>query len=114
MPNFELKNQPKYALVMLETDSAISESQIAELLNDKQGMTLCVRSKAGHENRGGYFFCIDKVNDETFKLLTMESVVVTESIPLPKLVKLINHASGLAFDESMLHYCQNEINFRED
>lgn len=47
MPNFELKNQPKYDLVTLETDSVISEPEITELLNDKQGITLCVRKKAG-------------------------------------------------------------------
>lgn len=114
MPNFELKNQPKYPLLTIETNEPISESKIEELLNDRQGATLCVRSNGGHEKRGGYFFCIEKTENDFFRLLTIESVIIIDSIPLEKLAKLINHAAGLAFDKDMLQYCQNEINFRED
>ena len=114
MPTYELNNQPKYKLVTIETDSVITESKLNDLIRDKQGITLCIRSKTGNENRGGYFFCIEKNSNDDFKLLTMESIVITESIALSKLTRLINHASGLAFDDNILHYCQNEINFRED
>ena len=114
MPNFVLKEQPKYPLVSIETDTAIPELRISNLLKEKQGITLCVRSKKGNKKRGGYFFCVEKINIDSFRLLTMESTVITDNINLNKLTKLVNHVSGLAFDEAMLLYCQNEINFRED
>lgn len=114
MPNFELKKQPQYDLKSIETDSEIHQSQILEALGKKQGVTLCIRSKEGHKNRGGYFFSIEKSTGKTFNLLTMESDIIVRNLDIETLTKLINHAAGLKFDENMLQYCQNEINFRTD
>ena len=114
MPNFELKNQPKYPLITIDVDTAITEKRIIEILNNKKGVTLCVRNKDGHEKRGGYFFCIEKSDENSLKLLSIESAIIVDSINLEKLTKLINHTAGLAFDNEMLQYCQNKINFRED
>ena len=114
MPNFKLKNQPKYTLVTIDTDIEIDKSKLSEILSKEQGINLCIRSKTGHEKRGGYFFCIEKIDNNHFKLLSIESDIIVENINIDTLIKLINHASGLAFDQEMLHFCQNEINFRTD
>lgn len=114
MPNFELKEQPVKPIVVVDTDKPFAENDVKVLFMHDEKITLCVRSKTGHEKRGGYFFCIEKCSQNTFRLFTMESELVADALPLSVLIKLINHVSGLAFDEEMLLYCQNEINFRKD
>lgn len=114
MPNFQLKQQPKYAMQVIDTDLPITKEDLAKLFTDTNGITVCVRSKTGDEKRGGYFFCIEKIEQDMFRLLTMESETVVERINLDTLTSLINHASGLKFDKKMFELCLNEINFRED
>lgn len=113
MPNFDLSNQPQYPLVTIDTDDAIENNQISSLFNNQNGVTLCVRSATGHPNRGGYFFCISKTNNNNFNLETIEGVYV-DCFTLESLVKFINHSSGKKFDPDLLDYCQNSINFRND
>lgn len=113
MPNFELSQQPKYPIVTFDTDSPISMSMIKECLVKNNGITLCVRSKSGHENRGGYFFSINKLDDNLVKLESIEGEHI-DTLSFEKIVRFINHATGLKFDKQMLVYCKNEINFRND
>ncbi len=113
MPNFDLARQPQYPIKTLDTDKIIPPSQIASLLSDCQQITLCVRSKNGHPNRGGYYFCISEKSANTYDLETIEGVYV-DTFSLDDLTILINHASGKKFSQQMLDYCQNSINFRAD
>ena len=113
MPNFNLSQQPQYPIVTKDTDIALTNAQIQSLFCNKDSITLCVRSSSGHPNRGGYYFCIHKNNDNSFQLETIEGVYV-DDFDLDTLVNFINHASGRKFNSELLDYCQNSINFRTD
>lgn len=113
MPNFDLSRQPQYPIKTLDTDNVIPSSQIASLLSNCHQITLCVRSGNGHPNRGGYYFCISEKSANTYDLETMEGVYI-DTFSLEDLTTLINHASGKTFNQQMLDYCQNSINFRTD
>ena len=113
MPNFNLSQQPQYTIVKKDTDIALTNDQIQSLFCNKDSITLCVRSSYGHPNRGGYYFCIHKNNDNSFQLETIEGVYV-DDFDLDTLVNFINHASRRKFNSELLDYCQNSINFRTD
>ena len=114
MPSFTLQQQPQYPLVTIDTDLPICEEQVLNILESRTGATLCVRSSQGHPKRGGYFFCISKGESEhLIKLETIEGVFI-DTFSIPSLIKFINHASGRLFDEEMLSYCQQTVNFRAD
>ena len=113
MPNFDMIKQPRFPLITIDTNTPINQEQFMNLFDTDDGITLCIRSKNGHEKRGGYYFCIYKNNDNCFSLETMEQVLVRD-FSQNDIIKFINHASGLCFDEEILQYCQNEVNFRAD
>ena len=60
-----------------------------------------------------YFFHISADERGKYTLYDFERNAVC-TLPLDQLAKLINHCSGLQFDEASLALCQNKINFRED
>ena len=113
MPNFNLQQQPHYPIKTIDTDEVIKSTQLTSLFANDEGITLCVRSEKGHENRGGYYFCILKQSEESYLLETIEGVEI-DTFDLSTLVAFINHASGKKFNEELLDYCQNSINFRND
>lgn len=114
MADFTLRQQPQYPIKLLDTNSPISLEQLLNLFDELDAITLCVRTENGHQNRGGYYFCIRKSQDADEMLLeTIEGDAVTV-LPQVQMLRFINHASGLAFDQEMLVYCQNSINFRVD
>ena len=113
MPNFNLLFQPKYGVMTIDTDDPISQEQLMDILNRQNGVTLCVRSRLGHPNRGGYFFCLSYTENREIMLETMEQVFV-DTFSIPDCIRFINHACGLRFDREMQLYCQNNINFRDD
>ena len=112
MPNFSLQQQPKYPLIIIDSDSPISVEQLISAFADSDSITLCMRSSEGHPKRGGYFFCLTKSAD-TYSLETVEGVYI-DSFSVDTLARFVNHASGRLFDREMLSYCQNTINFRVD
>lgn len=114
MPNFNLKQQPQYPIKVIDTNSPISLEQLNNAFDGLDAITLCVRSKNGHPNRGGHFFCIrNSQHSEEMHLETIEGDDIDMFTP-EQLIRFINHASGLLFDREMLTYCQNSINFRTD
>lgn len=114
MPNFDLKQQPKYPIKVIDTNSPISLEQLNNAFDGLKAITLCIRAENGHPNRGGHFFCIhNNRHAEEMYLETIEGDNVDMFAP-EQLIRLINHASGLLFDREMLIYCQNSINFRTD
>lgn len=114
MPNFSLQQQPQYPLITIDTDLPICEEQVLSILEYRTGATLCVRSSQGHPKRGGYFFCISK--NETKHMINLETIegIFIDTFSISELIKFINHASGRVFDEGMLSYCQQTVNFRVD
>ena len=114
MPIFELLRQPRFPLRLINTDTPITIDQFHELLRRDTEIMLCVRSATGHPNRGGYFFCI-RYNNATnqYELETVEGIRVA-NFTENNIVIFINHVAGLQFNNDMLLYCQNNINFRHD
>lgn len=113
MPNSDLSSQPRFPLVKVDTDTPITGEALQALFDQNNGMTLCVRSLNGHINRGGHFFCIQKQEDGSIILETMEQEYV-DTFSAPSMIRFINHACGLQFDSEMQLYCQNSLNFRTD
>lgn len=113
MPNFDLSHQPRFELVHYDTDTPITEETLTQLLNGRTGITLCIRPAAGHENRGGHFFCIEEQAEGSISLETIEGDPV-ECFSVADMVSFINHCSGLRYSREMQLHCQNNINFRTD
>lgn len=116
MPRNPLGEIPFPPLVRINQDSALTLNQLRPVLERRPGgLSVCIRSEAGHENRGGYFFHLRAAAGHAgeYELLDFSSTVVTR-LPLDKAVRFINHCSGRAFDSEMLLFVQNEINFRQD
>jgi hypothetical protein len=105
-----------YPLVIIDTDESIKIERIkAVLKNTSEGVSICVRSLNGHPKRGGYFFHIQKIKREYDKaiLKTFDNKTVG-TLTLEVITRLINHASGIKFDDEMFIFCQNNINFKQD
>jgi hypothetical protein len=116
MPKKELGEAPFPPVVIVDTASPISSEQLIETLRDRpDGVTICVRSDTGHENRGGYFFHL-KPTDDTLsdcEIHNFEQILVA-TLPLDKATAFVNHCTGLAFDEWSFQFCQSVVNFRLD
>lgn len=114
MPKFDLIQQPRFPLQIINTDAPITINQLQDLFVEHAGIMLCVRSLTGHEQRGGYFFCISyNQTDNQYELETVEGIHVARFLE-NEIVTFINHVSGLQFNNDMLLFCQNNINFRHD
>jgi hypothetical protein len=74
--------------------------------------SILIRSEQGAERRGGYFFHVSQESDG-IQFADFEGETVVQ-LPLADAVRLINHASGRAFDEEMLLLCQRTVNLRQD
>lgn len=113
MPNFDLSHQPRFELIPYDTDTPITEGILSQLLNGHTGITLCIRSASGPENRGGYFFCIEELPDGYLSLETIEGDPV-ERFSVSNMVAFINHVAGLRYSHEIQLFCQNAVNFRAD
>ena len=111
--NKKLTKQPRFKVEKVDTAEPLSSDNIVRLLDGKDGITLLVRAAKGEKKRGGYFFCIVRSENGMFALETMEQIHVAD-FTLDQLTRFINHTAGLRFDEEMLKYCQEKINFRTD
>lgn len=114
MPNYNLKQQPQYPIKTIDTDAPVSLEKLANILNECNAITLCIRSAEGDVRRGGYFFCLkNTANRNEIRLETVEGDLI-DIVSREWLVRLINHISGRKFDKEVLRHCQNSINFRTD
>lgn len=112
MADFSLKHQPTSEIVTIDTDSPISDEELASKFCNRNSLLLLLRSEKGVDKRGGHFFNLEKV-DNKYQLKTMEGDVIN-IFELSFIVRLINHSCGLKFDAEILNYCQNVLNFRTD
>ena len=60
MPNFNLAQQPRFPLRIIDTDMPITEEVLNSSFENNEGITLCIRSANGHPQRGGFFFCMSR------------------------------------------------------
>lgn len=104
---------PYPPLSVVDRDEPIDEPWLTGQLDAMQGgLSLLLRSGAGANQRGGFFFHLSlSENGVSFHDFSGIQLV---SLPLAEATKLINHASGRAYDEGMLILCQRTINLRQD
>ena len=105
---------PFAPLLVLELDGLITwdwlEPQIRNRL--KAGVSLCIVSGEGEDNRGGYFFHLRK--DATgFSFSTFDRRNVLTFGSGEECADLMNHASGRRYNEKMWSRCQ-KANLRPD
>lgn len=103
---------PPFPLQTLELDRPITLDDILKKLLKSPAVSLCIRSSAGHQNRGGYFFHIEKASPN-YRIVDFKKNLIG-ILPPEKLVRFVNHVSGRRFDEEMLLYCQAIVNFKQD
>ena len=100
----------------IDTDTPIESEALETILLDRpNGVSICVRSLNGPEDRGGYFFHVRPKtgNQPGCELVNFERLVAA-SFDVENLAVFINHCTGLAFDEASFQLCQTTINFRLD
>lgn len=114
MGNYDLKQQPKGVLTIIDSDAALSKTLFLPCFRGKSNVLLLIRSEKGDPKRGGFFFNIEKTGDDSFVFMTMENAPVAEAFSCENSLKLINHVSGRVFCEDMLSLCQSVINIRSD
>jgi hypothetical protein len=116
MPRKSLPGLPFPPLARFDTDEPLTEAVLQKLFKKRRrGLSLCVRSKTGHANRGGYFFHLLPTGDgrHTYGLYDFEKNLVID-LTLAQVTALINHCSGLAFSAEVLSLFQTVINLRSD
>lgn len=116
MPKKEFGEAPFPPVVRVDTSEPLTIEQVSELLSERlNGVTICVRSAEGHENRGGYFFHLKPI-DETLdqcEIYNFEKIPVS-ILTLDKITDFINHCVGLSFDEWAYQFSHTTVNFRLD
>ncbi len=116
MPKKTLGNLPFPPMERVDTDTPIEPEALEAILLDRpNGVSICVRSLNGPEDRGGFFFHIRPKpdNQPAYELVNFEKLVAA-SFDVENLAVFMNHCSGLAFDEASFQLCQTTINFRLD
>ena len=111
-----LQGLPFPPLRKIDTDEPITEERLVALLDaTPAGVSVCVRSARGHEDRGGYFFHFRRVpsSTEAVEVLNFESLTALK-FDQSSLTRFVNHGSGLRFDQEMFNLCQSVVNFRLD
>jgi hypothetical protein len=103
-------------LALVETAGPIEAKALKVLIAKRpEGLSVCIRSNAGHADRGGYFFHFSSDNRQegSFRVFNFEGIYVI-SFNLDNLTRFVNHCAGLQFDQEMFNLCQSQINFRLD
>ena len=103
---------PFAPLIVIDIDTEISEELLLESLAGRKSASIVLRWTVGPPGRGGYFFHIS-LAPERVGLHDFEGRIIV-TWPMKDAIRLINHASGRAFDAEMLDLCQKEINLRQD
>ena len=104
--------KPPFPLHVLDTDEPVSLESLIREMGKRNRMTLCIRSARGHERRGGFFFHLRR-DANGFDFLDFQGAPIL-SLPGELAVKLVNHVTGLTFDQDCLLLCQRVINLRHD
>lgn len=104
--------EPPFDVLTIDSDVALNISDIEQAMEDRTGVSVCVRSATGHERRGGYFFHIERA-EQDYNVFDFEKNLVGTLNPTD-LMRFINHVSGRLFDQDMLTYCQSVVNLRQD
>ena len=101
-------------LVCIDRNSALDSAGLLAKASRrlKSGISICIRSAAGHPKRGGYFFHV-RQEGNAFAVHDFLSVQVAIFNDINELLRFINHASGRQYDEDMWEQSQ-KMNLRSD
>lgn len=102
-------------LIKHQSDDPINMDEFNNILNkgsNKKGLSILLRSLNGHDNRGGYFFHISTKNN-ILSFYDFEKNIVC-SLKKTEALALINHVSGLQYDEKSYEICSKTINLKSD
>lgn len=116
MSKKKFEDIPFPPVVSVDTDTPVSIDQVSNILRQRlNGASICIRSREGHTNRGGYFFHVLPTNSDLSecKLYNFEKTLV-DTLSVEKITAFINHCSGLEFNEWAFQFCQSVVNFRLD
>ena len=107
--------KPPFTLKVLDKDEPLTMDDIDKLLKSTKGaVSLCLRSKEGHKDRGGYFFHFQKLPEgQTYRVIDFERNEIA-TLKSDHLVSFLNHVSGRRFDPEIHTYCQQVVNLRQD
>ena len=112
----KLQQPPFRPVVPFDTDGLFTMDDLEQVLvENPEGISLCLRYADGNEARGGYFFHFkaSSTNKNVLTLLDFEDQKIA-NLEKPQLVALINHCSGRQYDEESFKFCQTTVNFRTD
>lgn len=102
-------------LVLLDRDGALAEADVTATLVDRLagGVSVCLRSAAGPERRGGYYFHFKRMVDGRLALSSFDTPDVAILNSMASLVAFMNHASGRFYCDEMWLFSQR-LNLRTD
>ncbi len=102
-------------LLQIDQDEPLEPRDLTRHLGSRldAGVSFCVRSAAGPERRGGYFFHVRRDSSGQCWLATFDGEEVVSLDELSSLAALINHVSGRKYSEQMWEIAQR-INLRKD
>ena len=116
MARRSLGSPPYPPICLVDTDNQLVLDDVQQTRRRwKTGVSLCVRTKHGPPNRGGYFFHFKQSKHATnqFSLCDFEGRHVGD-FSLEDLLDFINHCSGRRFDMKSFIRCQQFINLLKD
>ncbi|GIW90591.1 MAG: hypothetical protein KatS3mg109_1023 [Pirellulaceae bacterium] len=105
---------PYPPLILIQSDKPLTWHDLLPRICCRlgNGVSICLQTNAGHDNRGGYFFHFKKTSDGfVFRTFDRPNVLTLSSEQ--EVVAFINHCSGRRYDQQMWEQAQL-VNFRTD
>jgi hypothetical protein len=100
-------------LRIVDRDAPLESDWLTERMAEWGGeASILLRWENGPAQRGGYFFHLSR-RRQLYGFHDFAGKPIIE-LGEAKAARLINHASGRAFDAEMLDLCQKVINLRQD
>ncbi len=101
-------------LVLIESDEPLTWDALLARVRSRidKGVSICLLTKSGDPNRGGYFFHLRRNGGSVF-FSTFDRPDVCQLDAGQDVCLLINHAAGRCYDERMWRLSQR-INLRSD
>lgn len=105
---------PYPPLVVIESDGPITWDDLYSRIHGRleEGVSVCLITSHGRENRGGYFFHM-KGSPERIEFSTFDRTSVCSLPGGTSCALFINHVSGREFNQEMWEVCE-KVNLRSD
>lgn len=106
---------PYPPLAILACTGCVSWAELQRAVGPqlRRGVSLCLISPSGPQDRGGYFFHVRSEDDHQFVFSTFDRRDVCTVVGTAQCAAFINHVSGRRYDEAMWLLSQR-VNLRND